>query len=287
MKNSIYGYLLFVLFYFLCCIHHKKAFLYHGTNVLWQNIPLNILSDSFRSLTLLDLVFGVGFLPLIFGSIGIYISIAREKKKAVYLFSAFALSILLLLVFRFLTISFGLMFFGFVLCIFSSVSIKSFFVYLDKLKFGYFKKLFVCLILVIFVFSSLIPSFLAAKESNNIANSKVKEIKWININTKPSSIILGNVGEGNIITTIASRKNVIDDSFLLAPDPIERNRDVEVVYTTVSEAIATNLIRKYNINLIYLSDDTKNAYNIDNLKYAKDSACFESIREGRYYVFKC
>jgi len=60
-----------------------------------------------------------------------------------------------------------------------------------------------------------------------------------------------------------------------------------VVYTTVSEAIATSLLRKYDVKLIYLSDDTKDTYKIDSLKYAKRSKCFDSLRGGRYYVFKC
>ena len=280
----IFSFLLILLLEFAV---YKKAFLQYGFDIMWQNIPSNILSDSFRKLAPLDLLIGVGFLPLVFGSFGIYLGIVKNKVKSAYMYAAFSIAVILLIVFRFLTISIGLMFLGFVLCIFSAYSLNLIYDYLNKLKFNYVKNIFTVLLLILFLSTSFIPSFLAARESNNIANSKIKEVNWININTPEDAVILGNIDEGNLINVIGKRKNVLDDNFLLAPDPIQRSEDMKTIYTTVSEAIAVNLIKKYGITLIYLSDETKDTYSIDNLKYAENSNCFTPFREATYYVFKC
>ncbi len=268
-------------------IIYKRAFLEYGANIIWQNIPSNILSDSFRQLSVLDLLIGVGLLPLILGSIGIYIAIMREKKKAAYMFAALGLCVLALLVLRFLTMSVGLMYLGLVLSIFSAPSFSAIYSYLSNIKFNYAKHIFVFLLLVLFLFSSVSPSFLAAEDSDNFARAKIKEIKWLSENTPADSIVLGNIEEGNLIAAIGNRTNVLDTDFLLASDPVGRSRDVDVLYTTVSEAIAMNLIKKYNISVIYVSDDTIDNYNITGLRYANGSSCFESLRRGTYYVVKC
>ena len=281
----VFSILLMILLQFII---YKKAFLDYGMSVLWQNIPSNILSDSFRKLVPIDLLIGIGLLPLIFGSFGVYLSVFREKRKIDFMFVAFSISILLLIVFRFLTISLGLMFLGLALSIFSSVSLSKVYSYLANLKFKHIRNLFTILLLIAFAFSSFMPSLSAAKDSNEIANSKFKEVSWISINTKDvDTVVLGNLGEGNLIAAIGNRRNVVVSDFVLAPNPVGRAKDVEVVYTTVSEAIATSLLRKYDVKLIYLSDDTKDTYKIDSLKYAKRSKCFDSLRGGRYYVFKC
>ena len=280
----VFSTLLIVLFQFII---YKKAFLEYGTSVLWQNVPSNILSDSFRQLSFLGLVVGVGLLPLILGSIGIYICIIKQKKKPAYMFGAFALAILLLIVLRFLTLSVGLMYLGIVLSIFAASSIDLIYNYLKNFRFIHLSRFFIFLLVILFVISSFYPSFSAADESNEIAKSKIKEVRWFSFNTAPNAVVLGNVDEGNLIAVASNRTIVVDNNFLLAKDPIGRSSDVDIIYSTVSEAVATNLIKKYNISVVYISDETKDKYKIDRLNYAETSTCFDSVREGRYYVFKC
>ena len=111
------------------------------------------------------------------------------------------------------------------------------------------------------------------------------DFSWVKQNTEKDAVILGNLQEGNLIKTLGERKNVIDSNFLLAPSPVERINDVRVIYTGLSEAKALSLTRKYDITTIYLSEDTKKAYNIKELNYAIGSRCF--VKEGNFYVIKC
>ena len=145
-----------------------------------------------------------------------------------------------------------------------------------------------------FVLLSLSPSFLVADKSAVVDEYKIKEIEWLAKNTLESDVILASVDEGNLIAVIANRKTVADTNFLFAPKPIERVNDIDVIYRTVSEAIALKLIHKYDIDVVYLSDDTRRKYEILELAYAgkafdfgepdiiEDSECFRTVRRGTY-----
>ena len=290
----IFSVLLIILLEFII---YKKAFLAYGANILRENIPSNILADSFRQFSPVDLLFNIGLVPLVFGSIGIYVALIRDKRKIAYIFGAFAIAVLLLLVLRLITISIGLMFLGLALSIFTASSITILYNYFTKFKFNYFKHFFVIILLVLFFSLSFSSSITAAKNSAKIDSIKIDEIKWLVHNTKNDAVVLANFDEGNLIGSIANRKTVADSNFLFAPNPIERTKDIEIIYTTVSDAIALNLLHKYNVSVIYFSDDTRRAYGIYELAYAErsfdknqlieGSKCFDSSKRGTYYVLKC
>ncbi|MEK6947650.1 MAG: DUF6541 family protein [Nanoarchaeota archaeon] len=266
-------------------IIYKKAFFTYGVNIIWQNAPLNILVDKFKDLTPIDLVLNVGIFSLLLGAIGMYLGITNNKKKSIYLFSSFMLGILFLLSFRLVTLSFGLVILSIGFAIFTSITLNSIYKFLDVSKIGIAKNLFTIILLVLFVFFSFIPSYTLAKNSQSISAEKLNDMNWIKYNTEKDAVILGNIHEGNLIKTLGERKNVIDSNFLLAPSPVERINDIKVLYTGLSEAKALSLTRKYGITTIYLSDETKKAYNIKELSYAVGSRCF--IKEENFYVIKC
>ena len=293
----IFSILLIFLFQFII---YKEAFLTYGANILKQNIPSTILADSFRQLGLVDVLFGIGIIPLVLGSFGIYFALIRERRKVAYLFGAFAVSILLLLVLRLITISVGLMFLGIALSIFTASGVSFIHNYLNKLKFIYLKHFFVILLLGLFVVLSVLPSFVAARNSAEIDSVKIGEIKWLILNTDKNDVVLANVDDGNLIAAVAKRKTVADTNFLFAPNPSARVDDIKTMYTTVSEAIALNLIHKYNVTVIYLSDESRREYNLVDLAYAekffgsddkqltKASKCFDLAGgEENYYVVEC
>ncbi len=291
----LFSILLIIFFNFII---YKKAFLEFGANVLKENIPANILADSFRQFSPVDLLFGVGILVLVLGGVGIYIALIKERRKVAYIFGAFAVSILLLLVLRLITIPIGVMFLGIALSIFSASSVSSIYNYLSNVKFGYFKNIFVVLLLVLFFIFSVSPSYVAAKKSDTITEEKIRDVEWLAQNTDEDDVILANVQEGNLIAAIANRKTVADTNFLFANKPLERVEDMKIAFSTLSEALALNVLNKYNIDVIYLSDDSRREYNIVELSYAeksfefeesaaKGSRCFEVKRRGTFYVVEC
>ncbi|HLC58841.1 MAG TPA: DUF6541 family protein [Candidatus Nanoarchaeia archaeon] len=283
-EAALFSILITVLLQFII---YKKVILEYGLSLISQSIPVNVLSDLYGELSFSDLFIGIGFLPLILGSLGFYVSAIKEKRKIAYLFAAFGLTVLMLIFFRFLSIKVGLMFIGLVLAIFSGSGYTLIRDYFYRIKFSSLNKYFIILILLLLFFTSLIPSYYGAKESNNIAISNIKEMQILKANTEPGDVILGNLQEGNLISHVAQRKNVIDTNFILAPNPIERVEDVNLIYTTYSDAIALDLIEKYNISAIYVSDRTKDVYKIKNLKYASSSVCFKSESRETFYYVEC
>jgi len=266
-------------------IFYKKAFLEYGLAIMWQNIPANILADSFRSLTLFESVFYIGIIPLILGIIGIYIGVFQKKNKLSLLISSLILSTFLLLILRLMPITEGLLILGLALAVLSSLTLKTLFNYTQKLRFAKLKIIIPAMIFILIVIFSIWPSYLVIKNVSFLHDQVINDMEWIKENTGKRSVVLANINEGNLITAIAERRNVIDSNFLLAPHPKDRLEDVNLLYSTQIEAKSIELLKKYNINIIYLSEETKNAYNIETLLYYNKD-CFQK-RRIRIYEFVC
>jgi len=73
----------------------------------------------------------------------------------------------------------------------------------------------------------------------------------------------------------------MDNNFLLAPNPLKRIEDINIIYSTGSEAIALKLLKNYNVKYIYFSDNAQKLYE-DKLKYVEDKIYFKKVR-GRIY----
>lgn len=266
-------------------IIYKKAFLVYGIKTIWHNAPANIVVDSFRNFSPLDLILNVGIISLLLGTIGLYLGIKRERKKIIYIFSAFMLCILFLLSFRLITLASGLIFFGIGFAIFSSLTMSHIYNFLERSKLGSTELVLTIIFIILFVAFSLIPSYNMINTIGKINQEKISDMISLRNNAEINATVLGSIREGNLITAIALRKNVLDSNFLLAPSPVERQNDAKLIYIGLSEAKALELTKKYKINIIYLSEDTKALYGITSLKYAEGGRCF--IKEGNFYVVKC
>lgn len=281
-----------LLIMLLTSILYKKPFFEYGFSLIWQNTPINILSDNFRNLSILDVLLQVGILPAILGSIGIYYGITKEKKKTVYLYSGFILAVLLLLVFRLISLLDGLVFVGIALAIFSGLGVKAILSYFEKMRLSNFIKKIIFVIISLVFFISIVPtplyfsdSLIQVLNANKLDSRLITDIQWASVNLPADAVILGNVYEGEFISGIALRKNVADVNFLLAPKAVERMEDISFIYSTWSEAKALELIHKYKITTIYLSPQTKALFNVKELKYTENKKCFE--KQGNFFIIKC
>ena len=267
-------------------IQYKKAFLLYSAGIIWQNAPANIIADSFRGFTVADLLLGIGLIPLIIGAIGLYIGITQERKKSVYLFSSLIFSTLLIIALRLITISLGIILLGIIFGILSSVAIDKLLNYTNKIKFSLISKSLLPIILILFLFTSFFPIYSSIKQLNDINNEKINDLLALKEKFPEDVVVLTNLQEGNLITGISARKNVIDTNFLMAPNSVERIKDTKIIYQTFTQSVAMELIKKYKINIIYLSPDTKMIYNVDELVYTGNLDCFQIFRED-FYVIKC
>ncbi len=264
----------------------KKVFLAYGLQSVWQNMPSEILANYFQNVDVLSLLYGVGFIPLIFGIIGITVGVFRIKNNSIYLLSALILTLFTLLFLKMISFAVGLMFLAIFLTIMSALALEKVIAYIEMTKFSSFKRMLFVGFIILIAASLVLPSYGRAKAviSETISGDEVAALSWIRDNTGEDSTILAGINEGNYITAIAERRNVADSHFLLAPD---RYADVAAMFTTESLVVATQLLDEYDVDYIYFSQTAKKYYKIDHLNYVGDENCFEEIYgTERVSIFK-
>ena len=263
---------------------YREALIRYGTNIIWLNIPGSLFDDYFN-FNIIEVLYLLGIIPLIFGVIGIYTGLFKKKDPDILLLSSFMLSTLLLMALKLINLEVGVLFLSLPLLIASSKTLSNLYYYFSITKFAKYKKHFNLILFVLIIILSLIPSFLIATSLPNYELEKDR-FTWIKLNTEPNSVVLAPYDMGNILTYYSERKNVVDNNFLLAPNVDERLSDAELIYKSGFEVKALELVEKYKINYIYTSPEILNRYNLVKIPYVDDSNCFEPVAENVYKV-KC
>ncbi|MEW6063440.1 MAG: hypothetical protein AB1571_03690 [Nanoarchaeota archaeon] len=268
------------LILFIGFIIYKRAFLTYGLDIIFGNIPFSLFSEYFRDISLLEIFYYTGIIPLFFGGAAMFYNVFREKNDNVFLLGSFMLIDLLLLVTGLIDINVGLMLIGLTTSVLSAVAVSKFFKYIKLTKFSKFTWSFFILRAILIVLLLIFPSFVAAKTvvSSTPTDDDINALGFLRDNLEDVTI-LGNAYEGNMINAIAGKKNVMDNFYLLAPNPEQRLNDINVIYNTGSNAIASELLQYNKIGYVFLSTKTKRLYNITDLKY-KNEICFKEFGKG-------
>ena len=274
--------LLFVLIAFLISlVMYRLAFANIGLGVIWQNTPESILSEYFKGIGIIDVIINVGLVPLLFGVAGIYFTI-RNKNKDIMLLLSICITSIVLLAAKLIAFSTGLMILGITLSIISAVGFDKFLKYVNVTKLAaHIKNIKVSLVLFI-ILTLMVPSLLGAQAiiDSTYKNEDIVPFLWMNENTALSATILADVNEGNLITQIAKRKSVVDTNFLFVKNINKRLDEAISLFSLESEVKALELIKRYDIDYIYLSEKSKEKYDIKKLKYSVNEMCFEKVFEN-------
>lgn len=261
----------------------KSAFLKLGLNVIWQNIPVDIIFDYFKNFNMLGVLYQVGFLPVIMGITGMVLIFTRYKtNKLAILVSSLVLSSLFLMTLRLVEFEVGALILGVSLAIMSALFIDKAMKYIRLTKFSHFVKYFNVSLFVLIIITLVLPCFFVSQNliASSISEDEFNVLHYLRDETDEDAVVLSSVEEGDYITGIAKRKNVMDKHFLLVDDINERHRDVKKIYQTSSEVIALKLLNKYNVEYIYISDKTKEIYNTKNLVYLNNENCFRKVQKS-------
>ena len=271
--------------FFIQFLIYKKAFLEYGINVIWHNVPSQILGDYF-DFDLLGMMYRIGALTLIFGFVGIIWGVVRKKDKLLLL-SGFSLATLILLWLRLLEPTIGMLFLSAALVVSSSFTLNIFLSYLGKTKLPHYRLSFIVIVLGLIVFSLAVPSFVdASKHVKEDVPSpyEILVLEWVKENSLPDTTVVAPLGKGHIISGLAGKRTVLDDNFLLAPETSERYGDIERLYGTKSEVEALEIIAKYNIDYIFIPIESELKYG--KIKWIEDENCFKGIFFGTPKVYQ-
>lgn len=258
---------------------YKKLFLFHGASVVWQNIPAQLLSGHFSSINALEAIYMVGIIPLIYGIYLIFRYLFKEKRKDIYFLISFALSAGFLLWLRLIELQIGLMFFGLILVLLFAQYFKLFIHYVQQTRVSKFLPLFLVFVVVVFLLTSVFPSLALANYVVNsyITADEVDALLWLKEKTPADSVVVASVKEGNLITAIANRRNVMDSYFFLRRDVEQRLKNVEKIFSSSLEIEVIDLMNTYKAEYIYFSQKTRVLFGVPFLSYVSSGKCFEKV----------
>ena len=91
IERREFEFIFFSILFFLWTyfIIFKKAFQIHGLTIIWQNVPKELLSNYFTRINLVETIYAIGIIPIIFGSIAIHSYILKKKSKSMYIIFGF------------------------------------------------------------------------------------------------------------------------------------------------------------------------------------------------------
>ena len=265
----------------------KKAFLLYGPALIWQNLPPTIMAQYFKDFNILEAIYKIGIIPFVFGFYIIYKTVFIEKNRKIYLLISFALTVLILVWLRLVPLELGLIYLSVFLTLLFSPFYKILIEYIKKTKFSKNKNLFVIIFLFIFVLTSFIPSIGYANSAilRSVDGKEIEALNWLREKAPNSSVVLATLDEGHLITSIAQRKNVFDNNFLMQPQADQRLNDVKIIYTTKFETEAIRLLNKYNVDYIIFSENAKKDYQITQLDYVADEKCFKLVYDNSIKIY--
>lgn len=276
--------ILIVSIFFYLWLHfllYKKALLFHGPSIIWQNIPKIHLFQYFSEITILQTVYLIGVLPFVLGTYSAYIYVTREKAPNVYVIIGASSSLFLLLWFKLIPFKTGLVFLGGFLVLLLAQYLKLFFDYLHHTKFLRYENLITLGFVILILASSLTPSLVYANRKMLASTDKadLQAYKWLTINAKETETVLASAKEGHALAYLGNVKTVIDDNYLLVKNIDQRVYDVERLYTTRFSQEAVGIASKYNIDYVLIDDLARDEYNITGLFYA-DQDCFLKLYDN-------
>jgi len=268
----------------------RDALLVHGTGILLQNIPAEVMNQFFSDINIAATISEIGVIPLLAGSLVLYYYLFRKQKKAVYLLFSLTLIIVMLMLFKSIQLAIGLMFIGAIFTILLGELLVEVIGYIEKTRLARFQKPMMAAILILFVLTSVVPSIAVAMQSAARSDSKDKVLALTLLAdvTSGDAAVAGSVFDGHLISYTSRRKNIIDSNFLMI-DSSERLRDIRTIYTSAVQSKALEIMNKYDAEYLILTQESKQYYNITRIPYAEDE-CFPLFYGGndvRIYENKC
>jgi len=270
-------------------IIYKKAFLIHGTSIIYQNIPAILLTNYYPQIFLIDLMAFLGVIPFVIGSYITYKYLFKAKNRSIFLIISLATISLLAVWLRLVEPREGLLFLGLSFSILCGVYFAEIIAYLKLTKFYYPKLAILAVLTITAVFSiSFIISDFDKETSQIVPQNIIIDLKKL-ANDKEE--IIGDkttaapIKYGHAINYFAKKPNMIDYNYLLRNDIDTRVKDLDKIYTSNNQIEILELFDFYKIGYVIVDDTAREKYNIKEHPAFYTPACFE-IFQGDITIYK-
>lgn len=259
----------------------KNAFLIHGPSIIWQNTPSQMLGELFRGISIVEAISLIGPVPAIAGAYVFYQYVKDKKSKFIFFFLSYTIPVFFMLWLKLIEPRVGLILLSSALVVVLGKYYIAFTSYLEKTKFSKFKILILIFVGVVIYFTSVLPTFaLVTDEINNAPSyEKVQILQWASHNLDSDSIVLSSFEDAFLIRYHSGLRTVIDSNFLSFDDVDVIVDDINSFFTAQSLIRALNIIEKYDVDYVFLSDTVVEKYARSEIFYNSD--CFRKIFSGR------
>src|SRR3989338_6060999 len=265
----------------------KKLFLAHGIAFIWLNLPQQLISDIFARFSILEGIYTISLVPFFAGIFSVYYFIFRRNYPQVYLMIALSIITTLAIWFGFYPLQEGLMLLGLFLVLLASFSYTLLLNYAERIKYPYAYPLLSIAVLILIVFTSLVPSLQVAHANieERISEEQVATLTFLLEQTHPSSIVFSDIQDGYLLSSLAQRRNVIEPNFLLSLDASERYQDMKRILSTLNPEEAYLLLDKYGVDYVYVSPSILFNPEAQILKFDEYPKCFQLVYDKAYKIY--
>jgi hypothetical protein len=257
----------------------------HGFGVIWQNLPQKLLDEFFSTFSVAQAIYQLSFIVFLAGIYVIYNNIFSIRNKTVYLFFGFGISVILLLIFKLIPFDEGLMFLGFIFIILFGYFLNTLFGFLNKVHMERYNILIAFIVVMLIVFSSVIPTLIEAYISLDNYDEDIESFLWLKQNVSSDSVVVVPVGQAHTLSFFSKKKNIMDSNFILINDVDERLETIDEIYRTSFKNNAIRALNRYNADYISLTQYAKEQYGLDSLSYIDDN-CFKLVYDKNVQIYQ-
>jgi hypothetical protein len=287
--NEVFFFTLLLAVWFYVLVY-KKALFAFGINTLWQNLPNEYLVSSFGSVSPLTMLYGLGIVTFLFGTVGVYHALFETRDRESYTVVAAIIAAVFLFVVRAMPVDLSLVLLTPLLAIMASYGVQVIGTYLRRTRIRWSVYPLTFLLIVFFIFSALIPALANAhRELNNVpTEGEVTAYRALGQILPESAVLLTTVREAVAVQYYSGHRTVTDEDFLLVHNGNELVNDIDAVYTARFVSNVLGKADKLGFDSILFSPEAQRQYARDQL-LIDSSSCVTSTRAGtaQLYTITC
>jgi hypothetical protein len=288
--NELFFFTLLLAVWFYVLVY-KKALFAFGIKTLWQNLPAEYFSASFGNATLLAVLYGLGIVTFLFGALGIYQALFESRERLSYAIVAPIIAITLLLAFRLIPLSSGIMALTPLLSIMAAYGIMTSGEYLRHTKTPWIVYPLAVILIIFFMFSAVVPALVNAHRElqNAPTQEEASAYRMLGSLLPDGAVMVTTVHEAGAVQYFSHHATVTDDDFLLVHNSNEFANDIDAVYTGRFAVNIVSKVEKLHGTHVLFSNDAAAQYARDRL-LIDENACISSIpidESTRLYTINC
>lgn len=279
--------IIFSVFFYIWSqfLFFKNTLLEEGVQVIWQNVPPQIVQQYFPAFSLTNSLLLVSIIPFIAGTYIVYRSLFKLKFTKEFFIISLVISTTLLTWLKIIPFEESLSFFGLSL----AALFASFYIDITKYtattKLNNLQKYFFPVLAILLVVSMLPSTLTISLQQPLPTDEEITAFKWLEDNTPEGSKVLALLEEGHLVTYYGKRKNFMDTQYNAIHNIEEEFTKFNTLFTTTFSTAAVEILDGNNINYLMITPKGKEKYHIPTFRYI-DAGCFSRVYKEETKIYE-